>query len=176
MVLGASILIVTINSFILLPIILSIIGPKSELQPLEHDDRISTPSPPPSPITLPWLQPQSSSMNYHHSNNGMIGGDRNSSSSSSDNHRYIEALMLETATIGRGRNGRRSPSSTINRTPSSLFNRYRAQRKELQRIHSQLSLSTISEEPSSYQSTPTPTTTTPIPNHTSSPPPPPPKS
>ncbi|KAH9505952.1 Protein patched 1 [Dermatophagoides farinae] len=160
MVLGASILIITINSFILLPIILSIIGPKSELQSLEHEDRISTPSPPPSPIILPWPPLSINQHNHHHSNNGGIGGH------SSSNDRYIEALMLETAGIGR-RNGRKSPS-LINRTPSSLFNRYRQQRKELQRMHSQLSLSTISEEPSSYQSTPTPTTT-PIPHTLSTP-------
>lgn len=38
------------NSLIFFPVLLSLAGPKAELQPLEHDDRISTPPPPPPPI------------------------------------------------------------------------------------------------------------------------------
>lgn len=41
------------NSLIFFPIILLLVGPKSELQPLEHNDRISTPPPPPQPVTQP---------------------------------------------------------------------------------------------------------------------------
>lgn len=37
------------NSLIFFPLLLSIFGPKAELQPLEHSDRISTPPPPPPP-------------------------------------------------------------------------------------------------------------------------------
>lgn len=43
-----------INALVFFPVLLAIIGPKAELQPLEHTDRISTPPPPvvpqPSPI------------------------------------------------------------------------------------------------------------------------------
>lgn len=39
----------TINTLIFFPLLLSLVGPKSELQTLEHTDRISTPPPPPLP-------------------------------------------------------------------------------------------------------------------------------
>lgn len=39
------------NSFFFYPILLSLAGPKGELQPIEHRDRISTPPPPPPPPT-----------------------------------------------------------------------------------------------------------------------------
>ncbi|KAF2885766.1 hypothetical protein ILUMI_20401 [Ignelater luminosus] len=42
-----------VNSLIFYPILLVLIGPKSELQPLEHSDRISTPPPPPPPPAPP---------------------------------------------------------------------------------------------------------------------------
>lgn len=49
----------TANSLIFFPIILSLIGPRSELQPLEHSDRISTPPPPPPTPTPPRAPPYS---------------------------------------------------------------------------------------------------------------------
>ncbi|XP_045482459.1 protein patched [Harmonia axyridis] len=44
------------NSLIFFPLLLALVGPKSELQPVEHIDRISTPPPPippPTPIRTP---------------------------------------------------------------------------------------------------------------------------
>lgn len=38
------------NSFSFFPLLLALVGPKAELQPIEHTDRISTPPPLPSPI------------------------------------------------------------------------------------------------------------------------------
>ena len=38
-----------LNGLVLLPVLLSLIGPPSEIVPFEHEDRISTPSPPASP-------------------------------------------------------------------------------------------------------------------------------
>lgn len=38
-----------VNSLIFFPVLLSLFGPKEELQSLEHNDRISTPPPPPIP-------------------------------------------------------------------------------------------------------------------------------
>lgn len=49
---GASI----VNSFVLLPLILALAGPKGELQTLEHQERISTP-PPPAPPPQPKKEP-----------------------------------------------------------------------------------------------------------------------
>ncbi|CAG9816535.1 unnamed protein product, partial [Phaedon cochleariae] len=41
------------NSFVFFPLMLALVGPKAELQPLEHSDRISTPPPPtPSPVPV----------------------------------------------------------------------------------------------------------------------------
>lgn len=45
------------NSLIFFPILLALVGPKSELQPLEHNDRISTPPPPPPTPTPPRAPP-----------------------------------------------------------------------------------------------------------------------
>lgn len=39
----------TVNTLIFFPTLLSLVGPRSELQTLEHTDRISTPPPPPPP-------------------------------------------------------------------------------------------------------------------------------
>ncbi|UXI18578.1 transmembrane protein [Sarcoptes scabiei] len=121
-ILGFSLLIVTLNSFFLLPIILSMIGPEADVKPFEYKDRISTPSPPPSPQSWPQViyDPHSSAQ--------------------------IENFITEP---------RRSKPFLP--TKSSLYYRYHQQRKELQRIYSQLSLSTISEESSIHQSSPTPT-------------------
>lgn len=110
------------------------IGSKSEVIPVDHEDRISIPSIPPSPIPSPTPMVNLSSNRYVGSSN-----------------------LLQ--------NTRRSVKPLLS-TRSLLFNRYRQQRRELQRVQSQLSLSTISEEPSSYQSTPVVTpTTTPTPNN-----------
>ncbi|KAF5281126.1 hypothetical protein FQR65_LT02992 [Abscondita terminalis] len=43
----------TANSLVFYPILLLLVGPQSELQPLEHTDRISTPPPPPPPPIPP---------------------------------------------------------------------------------------------------------------------------
>ncbi|KAJ8955478.1 hypothetical protein NQ318_003579 [Aromia moschata] len=40
-----------VNSLLFFPLLLALIGPKAELQPIEHSDRISTP-PPPTPLPL----------------------------------------------------------------------------------------------------------------------------
>lgn len=45
------------NSLIFFPLLLALVGPKSELQPLEHSDRISTPPPPPPPPAAPPRAP-----------------------------------------------------------------------------------------------------------------------
>lgn len=112
------------------------IGAKSEVIPLDHEDRISIPSIPPSPV------PSQTQMSNLSSN------------------RYVDSTNIL-------QNTRRSIKPLLS-TRSLLFNRYQQQRRELQRVQSQLSLSTISEEPSSYQSTPgiTPTNT-PTPNNIS---------
>lgn len=75
------------NGFILLPVLLSMFGPPAEIVPYDHVDRISTPSP--------------------------------------------------------------SPSPQIQRKPRNLS---RASYFGRRRIHSEISLSTISEEPQSYHS------------------------
>lgn len=45
-----------VNSLVFFPVLLAVVGPKAELQPLEHSDRISTPPPPP-PHTPPARAP-----------------------------------------------------------------------------------------------------------------------
>lgn len=42
-----------LNSLVFYPVVLMLVGPKAELQPLEHRDRISTPPPPPPPPAAP---------------------------------------------------------------------------------------------------------------------------
>ncbi|XP_074605757.1 protein patched isoform X2 [Brevipalpus obovatus] len=48
-VFSAEILVSSFNGFLLFPTLLSLIGPSSDMRPFEHEDRISTPSPPNTP-------------------------------------------------------------------------------------------------------------------------------
>lgn len=120
----------TFNTLVLLPVLLTIVGPVGEIIPLEHEDRISTPSPPPSPV------------NPHHA--------------------YYDNLMA-TMIVEPGRKSR----------GHSVFYKYRSRRRAPPRVQSEISLSTISEEPSQYQSsvgnTPTPPGAHPICAATASP-------
>lgn len=82
----AVMLIGVINGLFFFPIILSLVGPAAELVPLEHTDRISTPSPP---------------LHRH----------RRSSSSSSSNNKTV---VLNNRSSGSGRNSSKHQAKNIN--------------------------------------------------------------
>src|SRR5699024_1874428 len=102
---------------------LSLLGPAPEVIPLEHEDRISTPSPPPSPSLC----------------------------ASS----YLDALLPVPSTVRRSFGRRNHHANVFQR-----FHRSSSKRPPA-RVQSEISLSTISEEPNSYHSTPGNTPTPP---------------
>ena len=122
------VLIITFNALVLLPVLLSVIGPKAEIVSLELEDRLTLPTPPPSPlIGYPFSRFEivQEPMEYY----GGYGCGASSQESLS------------------------SRSSKKNTRPNSTFQKYCKYRAP-QRVQSEISLSTISEEPSTYEPTP----------------------